>query len=63
MALLLGGQDPNVWLDREDIEWKVQQTVLKEAVRLDEQRRKALVQAIGVSVGNSVAKALSKLFK
>jgi hypothetical protein len=59
----LNGWNPIEFLDLDGVEAIVAREVLQVAEDMRHERTKALVEAIGVTVGNAVAKHLSRMFR
>ncbi len=59
--------DSLAFLGAADVDWEIQREVVMQArkLRVDERREelKAVIEAIGVSVGNHVAKVVGGMFK
>jgi hypothetical protein len=65
--LTVGVTDPIAFLDKRGLDWDIQCAVIREAQSLQAQNRqeelKALVDAIGKSVGSRVGQTLAKMFR
>jgi hypothetical protein len=59
----LFGLDPVAYLYMDNVERQWYEIALQRAIDHDTERRKAMVRAIGVSVGNVVAERLARMFR
>lgn len=60
---MLHGWDPIAFLDLEEPDATVARAVLQRAEDMRHERVKTEIQALGVSVGNAVARQLARMFR